>query len=247
MTLFTGSPGPLSLVGRRALVAGGAGGIGRAVVGSLLAAGAEVAVLDLPGSEAVEGTLGIEGDGSDPGDVAACFRRLDEEMGGLDLCVHCVGITRDAVLWKMDTEDWERVLRVNLESAFLIVKEAVPRMRAAGGGSIVLTTSINGERGKFGQANYAASKAGLIGFGKTAARELGRFGIRVNLVAPGMVRTRMAEELPAEVLEKAESESVLGRIAEPEDVAALCLFLVSDLSKHITGQVIRVDGGQLIA
>ena len=107
--------------------------------------------------------------------------------------------------------------------------------------------SINGERGKFGQANYSASKAGLIGFGRSAARELGRFDVRVNLVAPGMIRTPLIADLPAEVVAEARAETALGRLGEPEDVAGAILFLCSDLSRHVTGQVLRVDGGQLIA
>ncbi len=135
---------------------------------------------------------------------------------------------------------------MNLDSAFHLLKGAVPLMREAGG-SVVLISSINGERGKFGQANYAASKAGLIGLGRTAARELGRFGIRVNLVAPGMIRTPMTATLAPEFLREAEAETALGRIGEPLDVAAAILFLVSAMGRHVTGQVLRVDGGQLTA
>jgi acetoacetyl-CoA reductase/3-oxoacyl-[acyl-carrier protein] reductase len=155
-------------------------------------------------------------------------------------------VVRDAVLWKLDDQAWSDVLRANLDSAFHLLRATVPRMRAAGGGSIVLVSSINGERGKLGQANYAASKAGLIGLARTAARETGRFGVRVNVVSPGMVRTPMTASLPPEVVRAAEAEATLGRIAEPDDVARAVLFLVSDLSRHVTGQVLRVDGGQLI-
>jgi len=122
-----------------------------------------------------------------------------------------------------------------------------PRLRARGGGSVVLLSSINGERGKLGQSNYAASKAGLIALGKTAAIELGHFGVRVNCVAPGLIRTPMTESLPPEVLQRAVDETALGRTGSPEDVANAVLFLCSDLSGHITGQVLRVDGGQLTA
>ena len=120
-------------------------------------------------------------------------------------------------------------------------------MRESGEGAVVLISSINGERGKIGQANYAASKAGLLGLGRTAARELGRFGIRVNVIAPGMILTGMTEKLSEEVRARAEEESVLGRLGTPEDVARACLFLASPLARHVTGQVLRVDGGQLIA
>jgi acetoacetyl-CoA reductase/3-oxoacyl-[acyl-carrier protein] reductase len=139
------------------------------------------------------------------------------------------------------------VLRVNLDSAFHLLRSAAPRLREGGGGSVVLISSINGERGKFGQANYAASKAGLIGLGRTAARELGSFGVRVNVVAPGLVETRMTETMPEEFKRRAIAETVLGRAATPTDVAHAVLFLCSDMSRHVTGQILRVDGGQLMA
>jgi NAD(P)-dependent dehydrogenase (short-subunit alcohol dehydrogenase family) len=175
------------------------------------------------------------------------FAELRRRFDRLDILVHCAGITRDAVLWKMTDEAWGDVLRVNLDSAFFLLRHAVPLMRERGEGAIVLISSINGERGKFGQANYAASKAGLIGLGRTAARELGKFGIRVNLIAPGLIRTAMTEELSEEVIEAAIGEAALGRVGEPEDVARAALFLATPLSRHVTGQVLRVDGGQLIA
>ena len=138
-------------------------------------------------------------------------------------------------------------MRVNLDAAFYLLKRTIPIMRDSGEGAVVLISSINGERGKLGQANYAASKAGLLGLGRTAARELGRFGIRVNIIAPGMILTGMTEKLPKELRARAAEESVLGRLGTPEDVARACLFLASPLARHITGQVLRVDGGQLIA
>jgi len=161
--------------------------------------------------------------------------------------VHAAGITRDGVLWKMTDDAWEDVIRVNLDSAFWLLRDAVPWLRRAEGGSVVLISSINGERGKFGQANYAASKAGLIGLGRSAARELGKFGVRVNLVAPGLIETPMTETLPEDAKRKALEETALGRFGRPEDVAGAVLFLASALSAHVTGQVLRVDGGQLTA
>ena len=147
----------------------------------------------------------------------------------------------------MRDEDWDAVLRVNLDAAFRLVRAAVPRMREMGQGRIVLISSINGERGKFGQANYAASKAGLIGFARTVARELGRFGVRVNVVAPGLILTSMTEDLPEPVMARALDETALGEAGQPRDVARAVLYLCSDLSSHVTGQVLRVDGGQLTA
>jgi NAD(P)-dependent dehydrogenase (short-subunit alcohol dehydrogenase family) len=171
-------------------------------------------------------------------------RQLPEHV---HLFVHCAGITRDGVVWKLSPEHWSEVLRVNLDSAFHLLRLLVPRMRAAGSGSVVLLASINGERGKFGQANYAASKAGLIALGKSAARELGGFGIRVNSVAPGWIETEMTRNLPDDFRQRAIAETALARLGSPEDVAGAVLFLCSPLASHITGQVLRVDGGQLTA
>lgn len=240
-------PAPVSLAGRVALVAGGGGGIGSSIVEVLRDAGAKVACVDLPGTPCPDGALAIPCDLADAAAVRAMFETFSEAFDRLDVLVHSAGITRDGVLWKMEEEAWTRVLRVNLDSAFLLLKGGVPILRAGGGGSVVLVSSINGERGKVGQGNYAASKAGLIGLGRTAARELGRFGIRVNVVAPGMIETAMTASLPAEVRATAAAEAALGRIGQPRDVAWATLFLASAMSAHVTGQVLRVDGGQLIA
>ena len=237
----------LSLQGRTALVAGGGGGIGSAIVASFLEAGARVASVDRAGVRAPEGARGFECDLADSAEVERLFARLRDEALTPDVLVHSAGITRDRVLWKLDDEAWSSVLSTNLDSAFYLLRAAAPAMRERGRGAIVLVSSINGERGKIGQANYAASKAGLIGLARTAARELGRFGVRVNVVAPGLVRTPMTEKLPKEVLDAAVNEAALGRAAEPEDVAHAALFLCSELARHVTGQVLRVDGGQLIA
>jgi 3-oxoacyl-[acyl-carrier protein] reductase len=237
----------VSLAGKSALVAGGSGGIGAATCSLLLAAGARVVAVDLPGHRAVDGTVAIEADLGDPAGARHAVAQAGDVAGRLDILVHCAGITRDAVLWKLSDDAWRDVLRVNLDSAFWLLREAAPLLRKSGGGAIVLVSSINGERGKFGQANYAASKAGLLGLARSAARELGAFGIRVNAIAPGFIDTPMTAALPDELRRKAVEESALGRMGSPEDVAAAALFLVSPLSRHVTGQVLRVDGGQLMA
>jgi len=235
----------LSLKGRVALVTGGGGGIGAAVCALLRDAGAAVVSADVTDA-GPDGVKRAVCDVSDPAAAAALVARVGSEYGRLDLLVHCAGITRDAVLWKLSDEDWRRVLSVNLDAAFYLLKAATSLLRKQGG-SVVLVSSINGERGKFGQSNYAASKAGLIALAKTAARELGAFGVRVNALAPGLIETAMTASLPQDMLRRAAEESALGRAGKPEDVARAALFLCSDLSRHVTGQVLRVDGGQLMA
>jgi len=233
----------LSLDGRAALVTGGSGGIGASVVELLLEAGATVYNVDLPDQPGPAGARHLP---CDLGDAAA-LAVLCEDLPPIDCLVHCAGITRDGVVWKMEDGDWDTVLRVNLDSAFRLVRAAVPAMRKTGSGRIVLVSSINGERGKFGQANYTASKAGLIGLARTVAREVGHFGIRVNVIAPGLILTPMTEALPEPVMARAVAETALGEPGSPRDVARAALYLCSDLSSHVTGQVLRVDGGQLTA
>jgi acetoacetyl-CoA reductase/3-oxoacyl-[acyl-carrier protein] reductase len=236
----------LDLDGAVALVTGGAGGIGAAIVDALVACGARVISADL-GHRKSSDSARVCCDVADPTAVSKLVEHTVGEHGGLDLVVHCAGISRDGVLWKLADEDWDAVLRVNLDAAFHLLKATAPHLRRSERGAAVLISSINGERGKFGQANYAASKAGLIGLARTAARELGRDGARVNVVAPGFIETSMTASLAAEHKEQALGETVLGRPGQPEDVAAAVLFLCSDLARHVTGQVLRVDGGQLMA
>lgn len=235
---------------KRVLVAGAAGGIGTATVATLHAAGMRVAAVDrvgaaeIPVSEAPD--TWILADLSDPDACTEAVAGARAALGGIDALVHAAGVARDGVLWKLSAAAWRETLSVNLESAFWLCRAAVPLLRDAGGGAIVLVSSINGERGKFGQSAYAASKAGLHGLARSLARETGRFGIRVNVVAPGMIRSDMTASLPQSAIDAAIQESCLGRIGEPEDVADVIAFLLSDAARHITGQVLRVDGGQYL-
>lgn len=247
----------LALAGRVALVTGAAGGIGAAVSRALAAEGCDVALLDRLPCTALDDlaatlerggrrALPLAGDVADFTRAAALVEQVVSALGGLDIVVCAAGITRDAMSWKMQESQWDDVIDVNLKGCFNYVHAAAPVLRARGWGRLVMITSINGMRGKVGQANYAASKAGVIGLAQSVARELGPSGVTVNAVAPGMVATDMTRSLPADIIEAARAESVLGRVAEPEDVAGVVAFLCSEQARHITGSVIRVDGGQYI-
>jgi acetoacetyl-CoA reductase/3-oxoacyl-[acyl-carrier protein] reductase len=229
--------------GRSAIVTGGARGIGRAIAQGLVAGGAEVHIFDRAASDGPHGASLCEVDVGDAQAVAAAVARIANPPS---LLVNNAGITKDRSLLKMSDDDWQAVLHVNLTGAFNMMRAVAPAMTASGYGRIVNVVSINGMRGKFGQANYAASKAGLIGLTKTAAREFGPKGVTVNAVAPGMVLTDMALQLAEEFRRKAIDESVLKRLPEPDDIAASVLFLLSDHARMVTGHVLKVDSGQYI-
>lgn len=231
--------------GHRAIVTGGSRGIGRVIADALGEAGAQVTVFDVGEPENRE-QFPHRYMHIDIVDSSAVRVAIAEFPEAPTLLVNNAGITRDRSIAKMNDAEWGAVLNVNLTGAFNMIRAAAPRMVGQGFGRIVNITSINGLRGKFGQANYSASKAGLIGLTKAAARELGPKGITVNAVAPGMIMTEMASTLPDEILMAAVDEAVLSQLADPQDVSNAVLFLLSDAARHITGEILRVDSGQYI-
>jgi len=231
---------------RTALVTGGGRGIGRAVV-SALAPDAWVAALDLefpdgPG----EASAALEADVRDPESVRAAVKKVVDERGGIDWVVCAAGITRDHVSWKMTDDDWAQVLSVNLTGAFNTARAAAAALRSSGAGRLVFVGSINGLRGRFGQANYAASKAGLVGLARTLACELASDGVCVNVIAPGFVDTAMTRVLPDEWRARAIARTPMRRPGRPEEIAACIRFLCGEDAGFITGVELPIDGGQLL-
>lgn len=234
------------LSGKVAVVSGGSGAIGGAILRALQQQGATAVSLDVT-APAEKSFPFISCDVRDDAKVAKAIAEIEHKHGRLDLLVHAAGVSRDAVVWKLTPEEWDLVHGVNLRGAFLLVRHGLPMMRRnQHGGRIVLIGSINGSRGKFGTAAYSSSKAGLIGFAKSVARETGKFGVTINVVEPGWVRTPLTEKVPQKVREAALAESVLGSFLEPEDVAASVMFLCGESGRRITGQILRVDGGQFL-
>jgi len=239
------SPPFASLEGKRALVTGASRGIGRAVATELARAGASVVVGYRSGGVEADtlaqeiGGRAIQGDVSTPDDA----KRLVEEAGDLDILVNNAGITRDGVLARMSDDDWRTVLETNLSSVFYTCRAASRRMMKRRAGAIVNVSSIVGVHGNWGQTNYAASKAGIIGFTKSLAQELGSRGVRANVVAPGYIKTQLTDVIPEEARAKMLDLTPLARLGAPEDVAGAVRFLCSDEASFITGEVLLVDGG----
>lgn len=235
----------IDLNDRVALVTGASSGIGLAIARALASAGATVVGADVQESSECPGRT-IRVDVGRFEEVQSCVHDVLNHEKRIDILINNAGVFRDAPSWKMTEEDWDEVLRVNLKGAFNFIHHVAPHFRERQAGKIVNIASINGLRGKFGQANYAAAKAGLIGLTKTIARELARYNVNVNAVAPGLIATPLIRKLPADALDRAREEILLGRVGEPDDVAHVVVFLCSDLARHITGDVIKVDGGQSI-
>jgi 3-oxoacyl-[acyl-carrier protein] reductase len=233
------------LEGKTALVTGGSRGIGRAIALELAAAGAQVTLSYRSGKEEAQevareaGAVAVQADVSDP-DAA---RRLVDEAGELDLLVNNAGLTRDGLIARMSDEDWHDVIETNLGGVFHTCRAAARGMMKRRSGSIVNVSSIVGLHGNPGQTNYAASKAGIIGFTKALARELGTRGVRANVIAPGYIDTRLTDVIAVEMKELMLANTPLGRFGKPEEVAGAVRFLCSDEAAFITGDVLLVDGG----
>jgi len=234
-----------SLEGKLALVTGASRGIGRAIAQELARAGASVVVGYRSGKDEAEalaseiGGRAIQADVSSPEDA----KRLVDEAGDIDVLVNNAGLTRDGLLARMSDDDWRTVIDTNLGSVFYTCRAVTRPMMKKRSGSIVNISSVVGVHGNFGQANYAASKAGIIGFTKSLARELGSRGVRANVVAPGYVKTALTDVLPEEATQAMIQNTPLGRVAEPEEIAGAVRFLASDQASFITGEVLLVDGG----
>ncbi len=247
----------MELKGKTALVTGASRGIGRAIAIYLAELGAQVAVnyssSEQRALEVVEAikekggrAIAVKADVSNPQEVEAMFERVLEEFGGLDILVNNAGITRDGLLIRMKQEDWDAVLDTNLNGVYNCSKAAAKIMVKKRRGKIINISSVVGVAGNAGQANYAAAKAGVIGFTKAIARELAPRNIQVNVVAPGFIETDMTAALPEAVKQEMLKQIPLGRYGDPMDVAYVVGFLASDKSQYITGQVIHVDGGMIM-
>ncbi len=247
------------LEGKNAIVTGGSQGIGAAISLELAREGADVCLtyrkheteakdyaseIEAMGRKA----LAIRCDISVYSEAVATVQSALEAFGQIDILVNNAGMNWDGVCWKMSEEQWDRVIQVNLKGYFNFTRQVAPLFKDQKYGKIVNITSINGLRGKFGQTNYSASKAGIIGYTKALAKELGSFNVNVNAVAPGLIETAMLKESEArdKIIDMAMAEIVMKRVGQPEDLAYVVSFLASDKARHITGEVIKVDGGQYI-
>jgi 3-oxoacyl-[acyl-carrier protein] reductase len=247
------------LEGKNALVTGGSQGIGAAASLELAREGANICLTyrkhEAEAKQYADEirqlgrkALAVQCDIASFSDAERVVKAAIDEFGSLEILVNNAGMNWDGVSWKMKEEQWDRVLEVNLKGYFNFTRHAAPVFKDQKYGKIINVTSINGLRGKFGQTNYSASKAGIIGYTKALAKELGAFGVNVNAVAPGLIETAMLKESEArdKIVDMAMAESALKQVGQPEDLANLIVFLASEKAKHITGEIIKVDGGQYI-
>jgi 3-oxoacyl-[acyl-carrier protein] reductase len=243
------------LAGRAALITGAGSGIGLATALLFAREGADVAVLDLNGTAAHDAAAQVHAIGRRSIATIADVSRQEQVeravaeaytvLGPIDILVNNAGLTRDATIRRMREDDWDLVVDVHLKGTFLCTRAVAPRMREIGrGGAIVNISSISAKIGNFGQANYAAAKAGIVALTKVTAREYARYGVRANVIQPGLIDTQLTRALGDETLAQRAAETPLGRLGRPEEVASVALFLASDLSSFITGAVIEVTGGR---
>ena len=238
---------------RIALVTGGTRGIGAKTALALKAAGYNVVVCDvvqdqLDAFEQEHGIKGFQVDVSDIASVQAGVEKIEAEVGPIDILVNNAGITRDGFMHKMDpVEQWQKVLDVNLGGVFNTCRVVAPGMRERNWGRIINISSMNGQRGQFGQCNYAAAKAGMLGFTRSIAQELANKSITVNAVCPGFILTEMTGAMPKEILDAEVAKIPVGRMGEPEDIAQMVVYLASDAAQFITGATMSVNGGQYMA
>jgi len=248
------------LKGKTAIVTGGTAGIGKAIASAFAAQGADVAIFGTNKERAEQTVLELEQAKVDPQqkfrfflvdisktkEVDETLSKLVEEWGKVDILVNNAGITRDNLLMRMSEEDWDRVVEVNLKSVYNTCRSLCRPMMKARSGTIINITSVIGRMGNAGQLNYAASKSGMIGFTKSLAKELASRGVRANCIAPGYIETQMTDVLQPQVKEQILTKIPLSRIGQPRDIANAALYLASDLSSYVTGQVIAVDGGMVM-
>lgn len=244
----------MNLANKNCLVTGGSRGIGKNIAIQLASLGANVAITYARSADAaaevvkeieshnVKG-ISFQADAVNFTKAEEVIKSVVEDWGSLDILVNNAGITRDNLILRMNEEQWDDVINTNLKSVFNYSKAAAKPMMRARGGSVINISSVVGISGNAGQSNYSASKAGIIGFTKSYAKELASRGIRANVVAPGYILTEMTEELDEKILETIKKETPLGRAGEAEEVSHVVSFLASDLSSYVTGEVIRVDGG----
>ncbi len=247
----------MELEGKTAIVTGASLGIGSACALDLARNGANVAINYRKHDTEAKAicdqivamgrrALAVRADVASFPDAQSMVDAVLKEFGRIDILVNNAGVNRDAVIWKMTEQQWDEALNINLKGYFNYIRAVAPLFKEQGSGKIVNITSINGMRGKFGQANYAAAKAGIIGLTKTVARELAKSNVNCNAVAPGLIETDMVKQAPEDVRQKAMAEIVLGRMGRPEEVAWVVTFLCTEKARHVTGEVIKVDGGQYI-
>ena len=247
----------MNLTGKVALVTGASRGIGQAAAIELAKAGADI-IVNFIGNEAVaqetveaiealgRKAIKIKANVGDADDVQAMVDEAHATFGHIDILVNNAGITRDGLLIRMKDSDWDEVLNINLKGVYLMTKAVAKLMVKQRAGRIINMTSVSGVTGNVGQANYAAAKAGVIGFTKTCAKELAARGITVNAIAPGLIETAMTDVLPEKIKEGIAATVPLGRMGQPEEIAGVVTFLASDFASYITGQVLNVDGGMVM-